>query len=94
MQPTLNQGLILTVRAWSGTLDRPRSRDLLHITLNGEPHELDEPLSVADLLVQLSLDLRRVAVEYNLTILKRQLFADTLVHEGDRIEIVNFVGGG
>lgn len=94
MQPTLNQRLILTVRTLSGTLGRPRSHGPLRITLNGEPHELDEPLSVVDLLIQLSIDPRRVAVEHNLTILKRQLFAGTLVHEGDRIEIVNFVGGG
>ena len=44
--------------------------------------------------MKLSIDPRRVAVEHNLTILKRPLFADTFVHEGDRIEIVNFVGGG
>ena len=66
----------------------------MRITLNGEPYELDEPVSIADLLMKLSIDPRRVAVEHNLTILKRQLFTDTLVHEGDRIEIVNFVGGG
>ena len=66
----------------------------MRITLNGEPYDLDQPLSVADLLMKLSIDSRRVAVEHNLAILKRTLFADTLVHEGDRIEIVNFVGGG
>jgi thiamine biosynthesis protein ThiS len=66
----------------------------LFITLNGEPHELDEPMSVIDLLAQLAIDPRRVAVEHNLTILKRHLFAETIVHEGDRVEIVNFVGGG
>ena len=66
----------------------------MRITLNGEPYELDEPISVADLLLRLSIDPRRVAVEHNLLILKRQLFVDTLVHNGDRIEIVNFVGGG
>ncbi len=64
------------------------------ITLNGEPFELDSPLSVADLLITLAIDSRRVAVEHNFSILKRHLFADTLVHEGDRVEIVNFVGGG
>ena len=64
------------------------------ITLNGEPYELEAPLSVADLLMKLSIDPRRVAIEYNLEILRRQLFAETLIHEGDRIEIVNFVGGG
>lgn len=66
----------------------------MRITLNGEPYELDEPLSVAALLMKVSIDPRRVAVEHNLTILKRQLFGDTLVREGDRIEIVNIVGGG
>ena len=66
----------------------------MFITLNGEPFELDQPLSVTDLLMKLAIDPRRVAVEHNLTILKRQLFDDTIVHEGDRVEIVNFVGGG
>ena len=66
----------------------------MRITLNGEPYELDEPLSVAALLMKVSIDPRRVAVEHNLTILKRQLFGDTLVRKGDRIEIVNIVGGG
>jgi len=66
----------------------------LFITLNGEPYELDQPRSVTDLLAKLAIDPRRVAVEHNLTILKRHLFDDTLVHEGDRVEIVNFVGGG
>ena len=59
----------------------------MRITLNGELYELDEPLSVADLLVKLSIDPRRVAVEHNLEILRRPLFAETLVHDGDRIEI-------
>ncbi len=66
----------------------------MRITLNGEPYDLDEPLSVADLLVRLALDARRVAVEHNLVIVRRPLFAETLIHEGDRVEIVNFVGGG
>jgi sulfur carrier protein len=64
------------------------------ITLNGEPFEIDQPLTVADLLVRLAIDPRRVAIEHNLEILRRNLFADTMVHDGDRIEIVNFVGGG
>ena len=66
----------------------------MFITLNGEPFEIDEPLSIADLLTRLAIDPRRVAIEHNLEILRRNAFADTLVHEGDRIEIVNFVGGG
>lgn len=66
----------------------------MFITLNGEPHEVDGPLSIADLLTKLSIDPRRVAVEHNYVIIKRHLFADVTVTDGDRIEIVNFVGGG
>jgi thiamine biosynthesis protein ThiS len=66
----------------------------LFITLNGEPYELDAPMSITDLLAKLDIDPRRVAIEHNLSIVKRQLYAETLVHEGDRVEIVNFVGGG
>ena len=66
----------------------------MQITLNGEPYELAQPLSVADLLDQLEIDGRRVAIEYNLAILKRFAFPQTIVSEGDRLEIVNFVGGG
>jgi thiamine biosynthesis protein ThiS len=66
----------------------------LHITLNGETFDTDGPLTVAQLLSRLDIDTRRVAVEHNLVVLKRAAFADTLVREGDEIEIVNFVGGG
>ena len=64
------------------------------ITLNGEPFELEHPLSVQDLLAHLEIDARRVAVEHNLVIVKRQAFATTQVGAGDRVEFVNFVGGG
>jgi sulfur carrier protein len=66
----------------------------LVITLNGERFELDQPMSVIALLARLDIDPRRVAVEHNLTILKRQRFPEVVVGEGDRVEIVNFVGGG
>jgi thiamine biosynthesis protein ThiS len=64
------------------------------ITLNGDPFEIDQPLTITALLERLAIDPRRVAVEYNLAILKRHAFSVTTVQEGDRIEIVNFVGGG
>jgi thiamine biosynthesis protein ThiS len=66
----------------------------VQITLNGEPYEIEQPLSVAELLARLEIDSRRVAIEYNLSILKRYAFPQTMVGEGDRLEIVNFVGGG
>jgi thiamine biosynthesis protein ThiS len=66
----------------------------MNITLNGDPYELDGAISVTALLDRLGIDNRRVAIEHNLELLKRHLFADTLIEEGDRVEIVNFVGGG
>jgi thiamine biosynthesis protein ThiS len=62
--------------------------------LNGDAHELAGPLTVTELLAQLQIDARRVAVEHNLVVLKRDRFEATMIHEGDEVEIVNFVGGG
>ena len=67
---------------------------MLTITLNGDPFDLSGPLTVTELLASLEIDARRVAVEYNLVVLKRAAFDATLVSEGDSVEIVNFVGGG
>jgi thiamine biosynthesis protein ThiS len=64
------------------------------ITLNGERFEIDQPISVAGLLATLDIDPRRVAVEHNLTILKKPRYPEVIVNEGDTLEIVNFVGGG
>jgi len=66
----------------------------LQITLNGDAHEVAGPLTVSELLERLNIDARRVAVERNLVVLKRDAFASTQIAEGDEIEIVNFVGGG
>ena len=64
------------------------------IRLNGDAHDLPAPLSIAELLARLEIDPRRVAVERNFLVVKRDAYASTVVHEGDEIEIVNFVGGG
>ena len=64
------------------------------ITLNGERFELERPMSVTALLTQLDIDPRRVAIEHNLNIIKRQTYPDVLIGDGDTLEIVNFVGGG
>ena len=64
------------------------------ITLNGEPYELNAPVTVAELLNHLKVDSRRVAVELNLVVLKRAVFETCVVHEDDQVEVVNFVGGG
>ena len=66
----------------------------MKIRLNGDPYELPGALSILQLLERLEIDPRRVAVEHNLTIIKRQRYEATMIGEGDEVEIVNFVGGG
>jgi len=66
----------------------------LTIRLNGEPHELAGPITITALLDQLGIDARRVAVEHNLLIVKRDRQGETIIEAGDEVEIVNFVGGG
>lgn len=66
----------------------------MQITLNGDPFPVSGPLTVAELLAQLAIDPRGVAVERNFVVVKRDHYATTAVAEGDQIEIVNFVGGG
>ena len=64
------------------------------IQLNGEALELPDDLSVADLLAHLQLAERRVAVELNLEIVPRSLHASTRLQAGDRLEVVQAIGGG
>ena len=64
-----------------------------HIQLNGEPRQVAAATILA-LVEELSLDPRKVAVERNLEIVPKSLHGSTPVVEGDRIELVQFVGGG
>jgi len=66
----------------------------IRITVNGEMRDADPGVSVADLLRSLGLPLIKVAVERNLEIVPRSTFASESLLDGDRIEIVHFVGGG
>ena len=66
----------------------------MRITLNGDPYELAAPLAISRLLATLEIDARRVAVEHNLVIVMRATCDASIVQPGDRVEIVNFVGGG
>jgi thiamine biosynthesis protein ThiS len=64
----------------------------LHI--NGEDREFNSPLSLAALLDSLGMKAGRVAVELNRDIVPRERWLETALAEGDRLEIVHFVGGG
>jgi thiazole synthase len=66
----------------------------LEITLNGETRLLDQPLSVRNLLESLGLDPTKIAVERNLEIVPRSIYDQVAVGDGDRLEIVHFIGGG
>lgn len=66
---------------------------MLRIQVNGEDRTVAADTVLA-LVQELGLDVRKVAVERNLEIVPRSLHAQTPLAEGDRIEVVQFVGGG
>lgn len=66
----------------------------MQLMVNGEALETVAVADVAALVLELGLDLKKVAVERNLEIVPRSLYAETRLADGDRIEIVQFVGGG
>lgn len=66
----------------------------MQLIVNGETRSLEGAPTVADLVAALGLDRRKVAVERNLEIVPRSLHDQTRLADGDRIEIVQFVGGG
>jgi thiamine biosynthesis protein ThiS len=64
------------------------------ITVNGQPRAVAENSCVSDLMAELALDARKVAVELNRTIVPRSEYAATTLRDGDAVEIVSFIGGG
>lgn len=66
----------------------------MKVIVNGEPREMAAGLTVQGLLVELGLATDRVAVEHNREVVRRALWGETALAEGDRLEIVHFVGGG
>ena len=66
----------------------------MRLTVNGEVREAPDQATLADLLASLGIESGRVAVERNLEIAPKSLWGVTLLQEGDRLEIVQFVGGG
>ncbi|HEV8453638.1 MAG TPA: sulfur carrier protein ThiS [Gemmatimonadales bacterium] len=66
----------------------------LEILVNGEPRRVPGPATAADLLRHLGLDARTVVVELNRQIVRRPHLGDTVLANGDAVELVHFVGGG
>lgn len=71
-----------------------RNTKTMQITINGESRGFAGPMSVDALLRELSLDPRKIAVERNREIVPRSIYGSVLVGDGDRLEIVHFIGGG
>jgi sulfur carrier protein len=66
----------------------------VNITVNGRDMDVSEGIRISDLLTELDVPAGATAVEVNKTIVPRAEHPDHLLQEGDRIEIVTFVGGG
>jgi thiamine biosynthesis protein ThiS len=66
----------------------------MKLWINGQEQALEAVTDVASLVAVLGLDQRKVAVERNLEIVPRSVYDATPVADGDRIEIVHFIGGG
>jgi sulfur carrier protein len=67
---------------------------MLRLTINGEARTIQGARDIAGLIAALELDARKVAVERNLEIVPRSAYGATSIEDGDRIEIVHFIGGG
>ena len=66
----------------------------MHLQINGEKREFSDGLTVAALVAQLGMKADRVAVELNLEIVPRTQWETTALKDGDKLEVVHFVGGG
>lgn len=66
----------------------------IKIILNGEEKFLERSMSLAELILDLELDLKKIAVEKDLEIVNSRNFSEVILDEGSRIEIVHFIGGG
>ena len=64
------------------------------IQLNGERFDVRGPVTISALLDLLDIDARRVAVEHNRVVVKRDSYGRITVNDRDEVEVVNFVGGG
>ena len=66
----------------------------MNISINGKQQQVEDGTTITGLINHLNLDPERVAIERNLNVVMRECFAETILTEGDALEIVQFVGGG
>jgi len=70
------------------------TNNTLQIRVNGERRDVAEGLTISEMLGEMGLNPRKVAVERNLEIVPRSTLGEVRVEDGDAFEIVHFVGGG
>lgn len=76
-------------------LDKSNSKgEKMHITLNGEKSIIEPGISVSGLLAKLSLKAETTVAEVNGVIIKRGEYSNLALKDGDKVELVRFVGGG
>ena len=66
----------------------------MQLMINGQTHPITPGLTINHLIEAYSLDIRKVAIEHNTVIVPRSHYAETVLCDGDRLEIVQFIGGG
>ena len=66
----------------------------ISVNINGEQRSFDDGVTIAAMIAQFGLDPKKVAVERNLEIVPRSTLGEVQVADGDKFEIVHFVGGG
>ena len=84
----------LRMGPFRGRVGRLSRAGAVQIQVNGEQHEVQDAATVAQLLADLGLASRHVAVELNLKIVPRTAHDETTLSSGDALEIVTLVGGG
>lgn len=66
----------------------------MRIQVNGQPREIADSLDLSQLIASLNLRPEQIAIELNQTVIRRVQWQSTILREGDKVEIVHFVGGG
>ena len=66
----------------------------MKVFVNGEEKDFSAAISLSELITQLDLPAARIAIELNREVVRRSDWSSTMLKDGDRIEIVHFVGGG
>jgi len=66
----------------------------MKIIINGETKEFEKELTLEDIIISLGLEGKVMAAAVNMEIVKQDKWSETVLHDGDKLELLDFVGGG